>query len=204
MNLRDKLKIYIITDSSLRDEIETAEMALKGGATAIQLRMKNHQPDRKIYENGLKIRKLTLEYDSLFIIDDRVDIALAIDADGVHLGDEDIPVYKAREIAPTLIIGRTVRSDKEVKKYEKYVNYFGAGSVFKSQTKDAMVIGVDGLEKIVKSTEKPVVAIGGINHENLCKVLKTGVDGVAMISAILTQSDIASAVRRVKEIMRSC
>ena len=203
MNLREKLKIYVITDSSLRDEIETAEMALKGGATAIQLRMKN-QSDRRIYEKGLNIRKITLEYDALFIVDDRIDIALAVDADGVHLGDNDLPVYVAREIAPNLIIGRTVRSADEVKKYERSVDYFGAGSVFKSQTKDAKVIGVEGIEKIVKNSQKPVVAIGGINHENLCRVLRTGVDGVAMISAILTQKNIKLAVEKVKEIMENC
>ena len=203
MSLRDKLNVYVIIDSSFGNEFETAKLALKGGATVIQLRMKNSS-DRKIYEMGLKIRKITLEYNSLFILNDRVDIALAVDADGVHLGSEDIPVHIARDIAPNLIIGRTVRSPEGVKKYEKYVDYFGAGSVFKSRTKNAKVIGIEGLEKIVKFAKKPVVAIGGINHENLCQVLKTGVDGVAMISAILTQKDIVSAVRKVKEIMKNC
>ncbi len=203
MNLREKLKIYVITDGRLRDEIESVKLALKGGATAVQLRMKKAST-KKIYEIGRKIRKITEQYDALFIVDDRVDIALSINADGVHLGDDDLPVSVAREIAPNLVIGRTVRNAESVKKYEKYVDYFGAGSVFKSPTKNAEVIGIEGLKKIVSSTGKPVVAIGGINPDNVCDVIKTGVAGIAMISWILTQEDIVSSLRYLREAINSC
>ncbi|RLF86424.1 thiamine phosphate synthase, partial [Thermococci archaeon] len=178
MNLRKKLKLYVITDRRLKPEVESVREALEGGATSIQLRIKN-APTREMIEIGRKIRELTKEYDVLYFVDDRLDVALATNADGVQLGPEDMPISLAREIAPNLIIGASVYSLEEALKAEKEgADYLGAGSVFPTPTKrDAKVIGLEGLKRIVDSVKIPVVAIGGINHENVREVLNTGVDG---------------------------
>ncbi|WP_461865960.1 thiamine phosphate synthase [Thermococcus sp.] len=202
MNLRKKLRFYVITDRRLRNEVETVEAALKGGATAIQLRLKNAST-REMIQIGNKLRKLTAEYGALFFVDDRLDVALAVDADGVQLGPDDMPVSMARELAPNLIIGASVYSFEEALRAEKDgADYLGAGAVFPTVTKkDARVLGLDGLRKVVKSVNIPVVAIGGITHENVRDVLKTGVDGIAVISAVVGAPDVRRASEELKAII---
>ncbi|HHI00476.1 MAG TPA: thiamine phosphate synthase [Thermococcus litoralis] len=202
MNLRKKLKLYVITDRRLKPEVESVREALEGGATSIQLRIKN-APTREMIEIGRKIRELTKEYDVLYFVDDRLDVALATDADGVQLGPEDMPISLAREIAPNLIIGASVYSLEEALKAEKEgADYLGAGSVFPTPTKrDAKVIGLEGLKRIVDSVKIPVVAIGGINHENVREVLNTGVDGIAIISAIMGADDVKIATGEMRKII---
>ncbi|RLF80954.1 thiamine phosphate synthase [Thermococci archaeon] len=202
MNLRKKLKLYVITDRRLKPEVESVREALEGGATSIQLRIKN-APTREMIEIGRKIRELTKEYDVLYFVDDRLDVALATNADGVQLGPEDMPISLAREIAPNLIIGASVYSLEEALKAEKEgADYLGAGSVFPTPTKrDAKVIGLEGLKRIVDSVKIPVVAIGGINHENVREVLKTGVDGIAVISAIMGADDVKIATEEMRKII---
>ena len=202
MNLRKKLKLYVITDRRLKPEVESVREALEGGATSIQLRIKN-APTREMIEIGRKIRELTKEYDVLYFVDDRLDVALATDADGVQLGPEDMPISLAREIAPNLIIGASVYSLEEALKAEKEgADYLGAGSVFPTPTKrDAKVIGLEGLKRIVDSVKIPVVAIGGINHENVREVLNTGVDGIAIISAIMGADDVKIATEEMRKII---
>ncbi len=194
--LREKLRLYVITDGRVRDEIETAKLALEGGATAIQLRMKNTST-RRMVEVGKEICKIVDEYDALFIVDDRVDIALATKAHGVHVGQDDMPVDIVKEIAPELIVGVTVHNVLEARRaQEQGADYLGAGSVFPTKTKEnAVYIGIENLRKIVESVSVPVVAIGGINKDNVQDVLKTGVAGVAVISAIVYAKDIFSATR---------
>jgi len=202
LNLRKKLKLYVITDRRLKPEVESVREALKGGATSIQLRIKN-APTREMIEIGRKIRELTKEYDVLYFVDDRLDVALATNADGVQLGPEDMPISLAREIAPNLIIGASVYSLEEALKAEKEgADYLGAGSVFPTPTKrDAKVIGLEGLKRIVDSVKIPVVAIGGINHENVREVLNTGVDGIAIISAIMGADDVKIATEEMRKII---
>ena len=202
MNLREKLKLYVITDRRLKPEIESVREALEGGATSIQLRIKNAST-REMIKIGKRIRELTKEYDALYFVDDRLDVALATNADGVQLGPEDMPISLAREIAPNLIIGASVYSLEEALQAEKErADYLGAGSVFPTPTKAGVrVIGVEGLRKIVKSVKIPVVAIGGINHKNARDVLKTGVDGIAIISAIMGAEDVKKATEEMKKII---
>ncbi len=204
MSWKDKLKLYVITDRRLIDEVRGAKLALEGGATTIQLRIKD-APTREMYEIGKKIRELTREYDALYIVDDRIDIALAVDADGVQLGPEDMPIEVARDIAPNLIIGASVYSLEEALEAEKKgADYLGAGSVFPSPSKpDAKVLGLDGLKNIVSNVRIPVVAIGGITHENVGEVLKTGVAGVAVISAVMGAPDVLDATKRLRNIVFS-
>ena len=202
MNLRKRLRLYVITDRRLRDEIETVNAALEGGATAIQMRIKN-APTGEMIRVGKELRKITKEYDALFFVDDRLDVALAVDADGVQLGPEDMPISIARELAPNLIIGASVYNLEEALKAEKDgADYLGAGSVFPTKTKkDARVLGLEGLKRIVESVKIPVVAIGGINHENVRKVLEIGVDGIAVISAIVGAEDVKKATEEMRKII---
>ena len=202
MNLRKKLKLYVITDRRFRDEVESVKETLEGGATAIQLRLKG-VPTREMVEVGREIRKLTEDYDALYIVNDRLDVALAVGADGVHVGQEDMPVDIVKEIAPNLIVGVSASNLREALEGEKKgADYIGAGSVFPTRTKEnAKLLGLEGLREIVENVHIPVVAIGGINHENVKEVLKVGVDGVAVISAIVGAEDVVEATRRMREII---
>ena len=114
MNLAERLRLYVISEPKCGDVVEQLRAAMEGGATAVQLRMKN-VPDRLLLEKAREIRKISEDYGALFMVDDRVDIALASRADGVHLGSDDMLVRIAREIAPNIIIGRTVRSVEDAK-----------------------------------------------------------------------------------------
>jgi len=197
------IKLIVITDKKLKPDIPRAVRdALEGGARAIQLRMKEAST-REMIEIGRIIRRLTREYGALYFVDDRLDVALATDADGVQLGPDDMPLEIAREIAPNMLIGASVYSLEEALEAERLkADFLGAGSVFPSPSKpDARVIGIDGLKKIVENVKIPVVAIGGVNHENARMVLETGVDGLAVISAVMAAVDVREATRRLIEII---
>jgi thiamine-phosphate pyrophosphorylase len=202
LGLRERLRLYVITDRRFRDEVSTVQAALEGGATAIQMRIKD-APTREMVEIGKKLRKLTDEYGALFFVDDRVDVALAVNADGVQVGPDDMPVRLVREIAPNLLIGASVYSLGEAVKAERDgADYLGAGAVFPTKTKaDARYLGLDGLREVLETVKIPVVAIGGINHENVREVLRLGVDGIAVISAIVGAPDVKRATLEMRRII---
>lgn len=202
MGLRERLRLYVITDRRFRDEVSTVQAALEGGATAIQMRIKD-APTREMVEIGKKLRKLTDEYGALFFVDDRVDVALAVNADGVQVGPDDMPVRLVREIAPNLMIGASVYSLGEAVNAERDgADYLGAGAVFPTKTKaDARYLGLDGLREVLETVKIPVVAIGGINHENVREVLRLGVDGIAVISAIVEAPDVKRATLEMRRII---
>lgn len=202
MNLKKRLRLYVITDRRLRGEVETARAALEGGATAVQLRLKNASTGEMIAV-GRELRRLTEEYNALFFVDDRLDVALAVNADGVQLGPDDMPVHVAKELAPNLLIGASVYSLEEALRAEKEgAHYLGAGAVFPTATKKGVrVIGLQGLREIVESVHIPVVAIGGINRENLRDVLMAGADGVAVISAVVGAPDVRKATAEMRAII---
>ncbi|OAG26779.1 thiamine phosphate synthase [Thermodesulfatator autotrophicus] len=202
MSFRDKLRLYVLTERKLAPEVEAVKAALDGGATAIQLRLKN-VPTREVLEVAEKLRKLTQEYGALFFVNDHLDIALAVQADGIQLGPDDLPVSVAKKLAPSLIIGASVYSLEEALKAEaEGADYLGAGAVFPTDTKsEASVLGLEGLREIVASVKIPVVAIGGINHENVLEVLKTGVHGIAVVSAIMGAPDIKEATEKMKTLL---
>jgi len=202
LDLRERLRLYVITDRRFRDEVSTVQAALEGGATAIQMRIKD-APTREMVEIGKKLRKLTDEYGALFFVDDRVDVALAVNADGVQVGPDDMPVRLVREIAPNLLIGVSVYSLGEAVKAERDgADYLGAGAVFPTKTKaDARYLGLDGLREVLETVKIPVVAIGGINHENVREVLRLGVDGIAVISAIVGAPDVKRATLEMRRII---
>ena len=183
--------LYVIANQDLqknRTIIEVIEEIIQGGATIIQLREKN-LPTRTFFEEAQIVRKITKKAGIPLIINDRLDVALAVNADGVHLGEEDLPLKYARKIAPHFIIGYSTDSIDQAREAEKDgANYLGVGSVFPTKTKiDAgMAIGTQKLEEIKRAVSIPVIAIGGITLQNLPKVIQSGVDGVAVISAIIS------------------
>lgn len=202
LSLRKKLRLYVITDRRFKDEIETVKEALAGGATSIQLRMKG-VPTREMIEIGREIRKLTTGYNALYFVDDRLDVALATNADGVQLGIEDMPISLVRSIAPNLVIGASVYDLKGAIRAEKEgADYLGAGAVFPTSTKvDVKVMGLKELGKVINTVEIPVIAIGGINHKNVKQVLKLGVDGIATISAIVGAPNVKKATQEMERII---
>jgi thiamine-phosphate pyrophosphorylase len=205
LSLREKFRLLVITGKKLKPSIVKAvEDALKGGATSIQLRLKDSSTSEMI-EVGKDIRRLTRDYGALYFVDDRLDIALATNADGIQLGPGDMPIDIARELAPNLIIGGSAYSlelEEAIRVEREGADFIGAGSVFPSPTKTgARVIGLDGLRKIVERTRIPVVAIGGINASNAEAVLRAGVVGIAVISAVMRAEDVYRATLELRKIV---
>lgn len=202
-NKREKLKnigLYFITDGSLskKNNIEDVKAAVKGGVKIVQYREKNLSKER-IIEEAIKIKKICRKNNVLFLINDYVDIAKEVDADGVHLGLEDMPYEKARKLLGNeKIIGMTAHNVEEAITFEKLgADYLGVSPIFITTTKkDAgKPIGVKFLKEIKNNVKIPCVAIGGINEENMEKVIKEGADAVAMISAIVTKDNVEETVK---------
>ena len=190
--------LYVCTDRDIMttDTLEEAvELAIKGGATIIQLREKDCT-SREFYELALSIKDITDAYEVPLIINDRLDIALAVHADGVHLGQSDIPVQVARNVmGPNCIVGATANTLEKAKEaWQSRADYLGVGDVFGSATKnDTKPVELKELKKICDTVKIPVVAIGGISKKNIHLLKDTGVAGVAVISAVLGQTDITAA-----------
>ena len=195
--------IYPIIDSSLvtLDNIgKTAEAIIDGGAKILQLRAKSLS-SKEFLETARIIRKITKDKGTVFIVNDRVDIALLTDADGVHLGQGDLPVKEARRLlGNNKIIGYSTHNLREALEAVRLpVDYISFGPIFPTKTKeDAQTPkGLKLLSEVRKAVEIPIVAIGGITETNMVHVLKEGVEGVAMISEILTVKDISQKINRV-------
>lgn len=200
------LRLYVITDEKIglgRSHSILAEEALKGGATVIQLRDKE-KSGRELYRIGLKIRELTRQYRALFIVNDRLDIALAVGADGVHLGTEDLPISVVRRMtSKNFIIGASVSSPEEALLAEKEgADYISAQSIFETSSKENVkVIGIEGLKSIIRVSSLPVIGIGGINKENVKDVIKAGAKGVAVISAVVSKEDVRGATEELRKLI---
>ena len=191
-------KLYLVTDRDVlagRDLFKSVEDAILGGATVIQLREKDVST-LKFYNIALEMKKVTDKYNIPLIINDRLDIALAADAAGLHIGQDDMPLKTARKILGNeKIIGVSVSNAEEALKAQNDgADYVGAGAVFPTSTKkDAYSVTLKELKRIKGSIKIPVVAIGGINKDNIKSVMQAGADGAAIISAILREKDIKSA-----------
>ncbi|HIC94918.1 MAG TPA: thiamine phosphate synthase [Anaerolineae bacterium] len=194
--------LYVITDRRWgRSHLEVARAAIAGGATAIQLRDKE-ATTRELIEVGLALRELTRERGVAFIVNDRVDVALAVDADGVHVGQDDMPAKLARRLMGPKIVGVSAGSVEEALRAEADgADYVSASPVFATPTKpDAPPpTGLEGLRAIAEAVRIPVIAIGGINEDNVGEVIRAGADGVAVISAVVAAPDIAEAARRLRQ-----
>ncbi len=201
--------LYLVTDRILvgsKDFLLSIKKALEGGVTLLQLREKETN-SREFYEIGVKIKELAAEFRVPLIINDRVDLALALDADGVHVGQQDLPLVKVRNIiGPDKILGYSVSSLEEALQGERMgADYLGAGPVFPTGSKkDASEeIGLAKLKEIKAGVSLPVVGIGGIGATNLSAVKETGIDGVSVISAILSQEDPYAAAKGLIDLWRN-
>jgi thiamine-phosphate pyrophosphorylase len=188
--------LYLITEESLSAGIKSIEVvkeAAAAGVDVIQLREKNLSLREK-FSLGKEIKKICRRYNIDFIVNDRVDLALALDADGVHLGQSDLPLRSARKIlGPDKIIGLTAWRKEEIIAAEADgADYLGVGSIFKTNSKklssDKNGIGLKRINEISKNTKLSIVAIGGINKQNAAQVIKNGADTISVITAI-TRAD---------------
>ncbi len=192
--------LYLITDQYIvkgLSHIQIAEKALLGGVRFIQYREKLLSK-RESFNIALELRNLTNKFNAALIINDDVDIAMAVNADGVHLGQEDLPVQTARRILGNdKIIGLSTHSLNEAKAaQDSGADYIAIGPIFKSPTKDIRSpLGADIIKAVKKISKLPVIAIGGINEENVGDVMLAGADGAAIISAIISKPDIRASVK---------
>ena len=202
MKNKDRINysLYLITDrkalgdKSLSDSVEAA---LKGGVTLLQLREKNINAN-DYYNIAVKIKALSAKYGVPLIINDRVDIAMAADADGVHLGPEDLPVNIARKLmGPDKIIGASANCTEEALAFqEQGADYLGVGALFPTATKsNTEHVSLELLKTIREAVHIPVVGIGGINIQNAREVRASGVNGIAVASAILSGGNVFEAAR---------
>ena len=197
--------LYLVTDRSMllgMNLMEAVEAAIKGGVTLIQLREKDVSSS-EFYNLAVEMKKLANSYQVPLIINDRLDIALAVDADGLHIGQEDLPLDVARKIlGPGKILGYSVSNLIEAEYGEKYgADYLGAGPVYHTGSKETATepIGIEGIIRIKESVSIPVVGIGGIGMSNIVDVKESGIDGISVISAILSKDDIKAAARELKK-----
>ena len=202
--MKPSFALYVVTDevvSGGRCHLECARAAVAGGADAIQLREKA-KPAGEILAIAREIRAATAGTGAIFIVNDRLDIALAAEADGVHLGQDDLPVAAARRIAPPpFLIGASVGSAEEALRAERDgADYVAVSPVFATVSKADAGAG-HGLETVAtvrRAVGIPVIGIGGIGPENAADVIRAGADGCAVISAVLAQPDIARAARSLR------
>ena len=200
--LSDSLRLMVITDRRLAGPsnwLAAVEAALEAGASAVQLRDKT-APSRELLAMARDLRALTSQREALFIVNDRFDIALASEADGVHLGPDDLPVEEVRRVVPRgFLIGYS--TDREVTAREAEAagaNYLGVGSLFGSRTKPDVAdekIGTEQLARVAESVSIPVIGIGGVGPENASRAIAAGAVGVAVVSAVMGAEDPESATR---------
>lgn len=197
-------ELYAVTDRKMlgnTTEAEAARLCFEGGADVVQLRLKDADGGEML---GIarEMQAVADEFNGFFIVNDRLDVAILAGADGVHLGQSDIPVREARKLAgDDMIIGASVNSVEEaIKAVEDGADYLGVGSIFATDTKpDAeQGIGLDAIFDIKRAVDVPVVGIGGINAGNLLDVIHAGADGVAVVSAIMSKPDIKKAAHELK------
>ncbi|MDE1861114.1 MAG: thiamine phosphate synthase [Candidatus Micrarchaeota archaeon] len=183
--------VYFVTSRSFGvSHLESAEMALKGGIRIIQYREKEADTGVMVEEAG-RIKELCNSYRAIFIVDDRVDVAMAVGSDGVHLGQEDMPLRIARRMMPDKIIGVSAKTPEQAIEAEKDgATYLGVGAVFPTTTKvKTTVIGMGGFTKVRESTGLPVYAIGGLNIGHIRELRGLGADGIAVITAVIASKD---------------
>ena len=201
---RKSLQLYAITDSHWlngRTLYSVVKESLEGGVTFLQLREKELDEEHFL-EEARELQKLCREYQVPFVINDNVDIAAAINADGVHVGQSDMEAGDVRaKLGPDKIIGVTAKTvEQAVLAQERGADYLGVGAVFHTDSKaDAKEISFDTLKDICKAVSIPVIAIGGITEENVRELAGSGICGIAVISAIFAQEDVKEASKELCE-----
>ena len=204
-NSKVEYSLYLVTDGGTRDIdgfCEKVERAIDGGVTLLQLREKT-ATSREFFELALRVKEITHKFRVPLIINDRLDIALAVDADGLHVGQEDLPVAVARQLlGPDKILGATAATVADaLAAQEAGADYLGSGAVYPTGTKPGKaLLPMERLMQIKNAVRIPVVAIGGITAENISFVRRSGVDGVAVVSAIMDSSDPSAAASALKKL----
>lgn len=203
-----KWDLYLITSQELslgRTTLEVVKAAVAGGVQVVQLREKS-LPLRQLVEIGLSIREITRQHGVQFIVNDRVDVALALDADGVHLGQQDLPIKYARAImGPGKIIGISAENlAQAVEAQAAGADYLGVGPIFATQSKPdaAPALGLEGLRQVREAVDLPIVAVGGIDRNNAAAVIQHGADCISVISAITAAQDVFDATVRLLNTIR--
>ena len=200
----EELLLYAVTDRHWLNGatlISQVEAALKGGATFIQLREKNLD-DKAFYQEALEIQKLCKEYKVPFVINDNVELAKKIGADGVHVGQSDMEALDVRKVlGDDKIIGVSAQTVEQAELAEKHgADYLGVGAVFPTGSKDdATEVSFETLQEICEHVHIPVIAIGGITRDNVVELSQSGICGIAVISAIFGQADIKAATADLKK-----
>jgi thiamine-phosphate pyrophosphorylase len=207
---QDKLKklagIYVIIDTTMlkgRSYQEVTAQVIRGGAKVIQLRDKELNR-RELLSVAQDIRSLCLGNNILFIVNDYLDVTLAVDADGLHVGPDDLPVGIARRLLPSdKILGGSAHTvDRAVALSSEGADYIGVGAMFSTNTKEqAEVVGTKRIKEIKEALTTPIVAIGGINKNNIKEVIDAGANAVAVISAVLSTDDVETATRQLTKII---
>ena len=204
---KKSLLLYAVTDRTWLENMtlyEQVEEALKGGATFVQLREKNLD-EESFLDEALEIQKLCRKYDIPFVINDNVEIARTINADGVHVGQNDMQAENVREVlGEDKILGVSVQTVEQAMLAEKQgADYLGVGAVFTTGSKaDAEDVSYEILKAICEAVNIPVVAIGGISAGNVLTLKGSGISGIAVISAIFAADDIESATENLKELTK--
>jgi thiamine-phosphate pyrophosphorylase len=199
--------LYLVTDRNIlrgKNFIKSIEEALLGGTTLLQLREKNMESG-EFYNIALEVKKIAGKYDVPLIINDRLDIMLAVDADGLHIGQKDLPLDVTRNIiGKNKILGYSVKNVEQALYGQKFADYLGAGSVFATATKADIgkPIGIKGLKKIQSAVTIPVVGIGGINKNNIEDLKAAGIAGISLVSAVLGAEDIQKAAQEIKKLWK--
>jgi thiamine-phosphate pyrophosphorylase len=201
------LSLYLVTDNSENEEkfLKTIEEAILGGVSVVQIREKTAET-LEFYNLAIKVKEITTKYNVPLIINDRVDVALAIDADGVHVGQSDMPCDITRKlIGENKILGVSAATIEEAKKAENDgADYIGTGAIFPTTTKDdAPSVTKKDLSDIANSINIPVVAIGGITIENANELKNTGISGLSVVSAIMSADDPKKASEKLLNIFNS-
>lgn len=210
MTMKNKIDytLYLCTDRDLMSSAtieENVELAIKGGCTVIQLREKNCS-SKEFYDLAVSVKKITDKYNVPLIINDRVDIAMAVDAAGVHIGQSDLPADVVRRtIGDDKIIGvSTAKLEEALKAVKDGADYLGVGAMYSTDTKtDARPVTMEELKEIRKNVDIPIVVIGGINMNTLGNFKNMGIDGLAVVSAIVAQPDVEKAAKDMYEAFTS-
>jgi len=198
--------VYLCTNSEMNNKYsieECVEKAIKGGVTFVQVREKN-KSQQEFLKIAKKIKKITDTYSIPLVINDNIDVAIKVNADGIHIGQSDISCLEARKILGNdKIIGVTVSNLEEAKEaISSGATYLGVGAIYKSNTKkEAVVVGEKELKKIADYSTIPVVVIGGINKNTIPLLKEIKIDGYAMISPILSENNITEATKEIKKII---
>ena len=192
---RESLKLYLVTNryqDSLENFLEKVEIACRSGVTIIQLREKNLTTNQ-YYQLAKQVKEITDAYQVPLIIDDRLDVCLAVDAAGLHIGDDELPVSVVRQVlGPEKILGVTAKTVKRALEAETSgADYLGTGAIFPTTTKEnAPITLISTLKTICQTVAIPVVAIGGLTSENIDQLAATGIAGVAVVRDLMQAEDI--------------